>query len=48
MARGEAFNEKAKSQRRVSAVIRELLESTNPSPGIGELIGDFVGRRVSL
>jgi hypothetical protein len=48
MPRREAFHEKAKSQRRVSLVIRELLECTDPSLGDGELFADFVECEVSL
>jgi hypothetical protein len=44
----KAFNEKAKSQRRVSLVIRELLECTDLSLGDSELFADFVEREVSL
>jgi hypothetical protein len=44
--RREAFKEKA--SRRVSLVIRELLECTHGSLGDGELIADFVERAVSL
>jgi hypothetical protein len=47
MARREAFYEKAKSQRRVSLVIRELLECADGSLGSGELIAGFVEREVS-
>jgi len=45
MPRREAFKEKA---RRVSLVIREPLESTDPSLGNGEFVADFVEREVRL
>jgi hypothetical protein len=48
MLASKAFNAKAESQRRVSPVIRELLESTDPSLGDGELFADLVEREVSL
>jgi hypothetical protein len=44
----EAFNEKTKNQRRVSLVIRELLECTDLSLGDGELLAGFVKREVGL
>jgi hypothetical protein len=44
----EGFKERAKSQRRVSLVIRERLECTYLSLGKGELFADFVEGEVSL
>jgi hypothetical protein len=46
--RREAFKEKAKSQRRVSLVIRELLECTDLSLGDRERFAVFVKREVGL
>jgi hypothetical protein len=43
-----SVHQKAKSQRRVSLVIRELLESTDLSLGDGRLFADFVECEVSL
>jgi len=48
MPASEAFKKKAKSQRRVSLVIRALLECTDLSLGDGELFADFVERKVSV
>jgi hypothetical protein len=48
MPRREAFNETAKNYRRVSLVIRELLECTDRSLDNGELGSDFVQCEVSL
>jgi hypothetical protein len=48
MPAGEASKEKAKSQRRVSRVIRELLECTDLSLGYGEPFAALVEREVSL
>jgi len=48
MPRREGFNRKAKSQRRVSPVIRELLASTDPSLGSGGLTADFIECGINL